>query len=254
MQDLERQLQEVKAQLERVRNFEHNSDENSRFSRSNSDPELPDVSRSPRRMLKARPPHDLSIARAQLFDVGRGILKPLITPSASDSPTRKSSLLSVLPSPEIVQTCLDSYFECIQRRFPILHWPTFYSNLKNIYSQDSSSEHEREIIALSCAVLGLGAHFSSDAQIREESEKLMQSAASQVDIWTDNMGLDQGLTAFLLSLYMSETNTRSTSLVWLSAAIRIAQDKGLHVQGGTWPPIEGEMRKRIWWSFYVSDR
>lgn len=254
VQDLERQLQEVKAQLERLRNSENNSEETSRFSTSYSDPELPDVSRSPRRMLKARPPHDLSIARAHLSDVGRGILKPLIVPSALEHSPRTSATPSVLPPPDIVQPCLESYFECVQRRVPVVHWPTFCRNIQKLYSQDDNAERDRELVALTCAVLGLGAFFSPDTRIRARSEKLMQSAASQIDTWTDNIGLDQCLATFLLSMYMAENNTKSTSWVWLGAAIRIAQDKGLHVQGGTWSPIEGELRKRIWWSLYVSDR
>lgn len=254
VQDLERQLHDVKAQLERLRSFEHTSDDSARFNTSHSEPELPDVSRSPRRMLKARPPHDLSIVRAQLSDVGRGILKPLITPSVPNNVDRNLPVLSVLIPPDMVQPCLESYFECVQRRFPIVHWPTFYSNLQNLYSQDGSIEQERETVALSCAVLGLGALYSPEIQIRERSEKLMQAAASQVDTWTDKVGLDQGLTCLLLSIYMSENNTRSTGWVWLGSGIRVAQDKGLHVQGGAWSSVEGELRKRIWWSLYVCDR
>lgn len=254
MQDLERQLQEVKTQLERLRNYENTADDSPRFNTNYSDPELPDVSRSPRRMLKARPPHDLSVARAQLSDVGRGILKPLITTSSPSIPDHNLPTLSVLLPSDMVQPCLDSYFECVQRRFPIIHWPTFYNKLRILYSQDGGVEQERETVALSCAILGLGAFFSPEAPVREKSEKLMQSAASQVDTWTDKIGIDQALVSFLLSLYMAENNTKSTSWVWLGAAIRIGQDKGLHVQGGTWSNVEGELRKRIWWSLYVYDR
>lgn len=254
VQDLERQLHEAKAQLERMRTFEHSADETSRFETNRSDPGLPDISRSPRRMLKARPPHDLSIARAQLSDVGRGILKPPIGPSSPDSPDRSSALLSSLPPANIIQPCLDSYFECVQRPFPVLHWPTFCSNLQDIYSSDESAEPEREKVALTCAVIGLGALYSPITEIREKSEKLMQLAASHINGWTDKIGLDQGLVAFLISLSMAEGNSRLNGSVWLSAAIRIAQDKGLHVQGGNWSPIEGELRKRIWYSLYVFDR
>jgi len=112
----------------------------------------------------------------------------------------------------------------------------------------------RETIALSFAVLALGALHSQIPEIRELNEPFVMVAYSHMDLWADNIGLDQGIVTFLISIYMNEVNRRSTSWIWLGAAIRVVQDQGLHVQGGRWSPIEGEMRKRIWYSLYVCDR
>lgn len=254
MQDLERQLQETRAQLEQIRASERFSDSPTQYGSAPVEHDIPDVSRSPRRMLKARSPQDLSAARAQLSDVGRGILKPPIAPSTPENPVRRSPPLSALPSREVAQHCLDSYFECCHRRISVLHWPRFCQSFWTLYSEDTSPGMTRETIALCFCVLAVGALLTSDSRIKDLSGNFINLAFSFMDLWVDSIGIDQGLAGFLISIYLSETNKKSPSYVWLGSSIRVVQDRGLHVQGGHWSSVEGELRKRIWYSLYVSDR
>ncbi|KAK5938866.1 hypothetical protein PMZ80_009058 [Knufia obscura] len=254
VQDLERQLQETRAQLERLRAPEHFADLQAYYNPTSVEHDIPDVSRSPRRMLKARPPHDLSAARAQLSDVGRGILKPPIAPATPENPERRIPPLSSLPPREVAQHCLDSYFECVHRRISVLHWPHFCREFWSLYSGDTAPGITRETVALSFAVLGLGALFSQDPRVKDTSSVLISVSVSFMDFWVDSIGVDQALACLFVSIYLAETNKKSTSYVWLGSTIRVAQDRGLHVQGGHWSSLDGELRKRIWYSLYVWDR
>ena len=254
VQDLERQLSEARAQLERARASEHFADQQAHDNITLLDSDLPDVSRSPRRMLKARPPRDLSSSRAQLVDVGRGILKPPITTSNPTDQERGTLATPALPPYEMAQHCLESYLQCFHQRYPVLHWPQFYGAFFDLYATEASSSMARESIALCFAVLGLGAYFSHEDRVKSACEQLMQQAFSRIDFWVDKIGMEQAIACFLISVYLAETNRRSAGFVWLGSSIRIAQDRGLHVQGGNWSAVEGEVRKRTWYTLYVCDR
>ena len=82
VQDLERQLLEARQQLERYHAVERKPDPSTdgrSDTASSIYAEFPSIGKSPRRMLKARAPQDLTNARMQLNDVGRGLLKPPVT-------------------------------------------------------------------------------------------------------------------------------------------------------------------------------
>ena len=254
VQDLERQLQETRAQLERLRASEHFSDLQTSYGPASVEQDIPDVSRSPRHMLKAGTPRDLSAARAQLSDVGRGILKPPLAPSSAGHKDHPSRFLSSLPSREVAQHCLENYFECVHRRISVLHWPLFYQDFWKLYSADTATSMTRETIALRFSVLALGALFSLDPRTKDSSSDFISASFSSLDFLVDPVGIDQGLASFHISIYLAETNKKSTSYVWLGSTIRVAQDRGLHIQGGHWPIVDGELRKRIWYSLYVFDR
>ena len=258
VQDLERQLLEARQQLERVRAKEHKVDPYNEYP---ADPdmqamsEVPAVGRSPRRMLKARTPQDLANARAQLSDFGRGLLKPPVT--GSHPHTLKSPLgleLPPLPSRASADYYLKFYFECIHRQFPVVHWPTFYQGFVDVFENPASSTMPPEWIAMLFVVLACGALSTRDPTRMREAQDFLTRAVSTINFWEDEMSTNQACVAFLASVFLAEVNRKSASWIWLGSAIRIAQDLGLHVQGGQWSPIEGEMRKRVWYSFYVWDR
>ncbi|KAK2762932.1 hypothetical protein FQN53_007423 [Emmonsiellopsis sp. PD_33] len=75
-----------------------------------------------------------------------------------------------------------------------------------------------------------------------------------IDRWQDEFAVDQVRAAMLISIYMYEMNLKSASWVWLGSAVRIAQDLGLHVNSGSWAPMDAEIRKRVWWALYSWER
>lgn len=217
--------------------------------------ELPFVGRSPRRMLKARTPQDLSNVRTQLSDYGRGLLKPPVT-GAPVVPNRKSRSLELppLPSRADADQYLSYYFECIHRQFPVVHWHTFHQHYLEVFDAAATYTMAPEWIAVLFVVLACGALSTRDPSRMPEAQDFLTRAVSTINFWEDDVSTNQAVVAFLASIFLAEVNRKSASWIWLGSAIRIAQDLGLHVQGGQWSPIEGEMRKRIWYSFYAWDR
>lgn len=256
VQDLEKQLQEVRLQLERYRSSEPHTDQSSPPGTGAFDtfPDIADISRSPRRMLKARPPYDLSTTRTQLGDVGRGLFKPLITPLNRDHLSNAISRSTPLPPQEIAQDYLNSYFESVHRRTPIFFWPEFCGHFWTLYTRSPDQGPSAETIALFFAVLALGALFSADSDVKDAADHLIRIATSHIDSFTQTTTIDHALARFLISLYFLEINQKSVAWLWLGNAVQIIQDKGLHVSGGQWPRTDGEIRKRIWYSVYSSER
>ncbi|KIW33024.1 uncharacterized protein PV07_04527 [Cladophialophora immunda] len=259
VQDLERQLLEARQQLERYHSVERNADLSADLraeTAASAYAEFPSIGKSPRRMLKARAPQDLTSARTQLNDVGRGLLKPPVTgvqPRSHTTQTRISDLQG-LPSQPVAENLLHYYHEYIHRLFPVLYWPKFQRNFTAATERSNVQSLPTDWIATLYAVLACGALATHDRGRVPEAQEYLTRAISTINFWEDDVSTNQAIVAFLASLALIEMNRKSASWIWLGSAIRIVQDLGLHVQGGQWSPIEGEMRKRIWYSFYVWDR
>lgn len=259
VQDLERQLLEARQQLDRIHTKEAIVDAHGDFSSDTSSQpltEIPSIGRSPRRMLKARTPQDLSYARTQLSDFGRGLLKPPVTGAQSSSNQRSPRGLELPPLPPRSEAdqYLSFYFECIHRHFPVVHWQTFHQHYREVYDGPSACTMPAEWVAVLFVVLACGALSTRDPSRIPEAQDFLTRAVSTINFWEDEVSIYQAVVAFLASVFLAEVNRKSASWIWLGSAIRIAQDLGLHVQGGQWSPVEGEMRKRVWYSFYVWDR
>lgn len=256
VQDLEKQLLEVRQQLERVRAVEriNNIFTDVRPETATSVlSEFPTVGKSPRRMLKAKSPQDLTNARMHLNDVGRGLLKPPVTGGQHRSHSTHTTV-SDLPVRPVAERLLHYYHESIHRHFPVLYWPRFQRTFA--IAMDRSAAHSLPIdwIAMLYGVLACGALATHDPSRLPEAQDYLTRAISTINFWEDDVSTNQAIVAFLASIALLEMNRKSASWIWLGSAIRIVQDLGLHVQGGQWSPVEGEMRKRIWYSFYVWDR
>lgn len=259
VQDLERQLMDARQQLDRIRAQEHRNDP---FHEYSTDPavqamsDIPTIGRSPRRMLKARTPQDLTHARAQLSDFGRGLLKPPVTGTKMAAHRSNPPGVEVpsLPPRALADQYLHFYFECMHRQFPVLHWESFQQQLVQVYDNPASEAATPEWMAVLFVVLACGALSTRDSSRLQEAQHFLTRAVTSLNFWEDEVSINQAIVGFLASVFLAEINRKSASWIWLGAAIRIAQDLGLHVQGGEWSPVEGEMRKRIWYSFYVWDR
>lgn len=119
-------------------------------------------------------------------------------------------------------------------------------------------QHSRHIwVALFYAVLACGTLMEPQPKSStEESEgaQYLDQCIKSINTWSDELTVDNVRTTLLLSIYFTEINMQSPGWVWLGSAIRVAQDIGLHIDHGAYPPMETEMRRRIWWSVYNWDR
>jgi hypothetical protein len=218
--------------------------------------DVPLIGRSPRRMLKARTPSELSQARANMSDIGRGVLKPPVTnaqPSSSQTATPGLDKQS-LPPRAAANRYLEFYFECIHRHYPVLHWQTFYQGVVEVYDAQSFAMLPPDLVAVIFVVLACGALSTRDPGALQEAQANLTRALSTINFWEDDVSTNQAIVAFLASIFLAEVNRKTASWIWAGSAIRMAQDLGLHIQGGQWTVVQGEMRKRIWYSFYIWDR
>lgn len=215
------------------------------------------IGKSPRRMLKARTPQqDLGFARTQLNDFGRGLLKPPVTAAQPRHELEQEDSFERphLPPQGVAEQLVHLYYDYIHRHFPILHWPTFHQRYLLAYDREGIATMPREWIATLFAVFACGVLYTRSPYRMREGKAFLTQSTSIINFWEDDVSLDQATISFLASIFLAEVNRKSASWIWLGAAIRIAQDLGLHVQGGNWSSTEGEMRKRIWYSFYCWDR
>lgn len=218
--------------------------------------DVPIVGRSPRRMLKARSPQDLSQARINLANVGRGVFKPPVTHTpAMSSPSLPHGMeLPILPSRSCADRFVRHYFEYVHRHYPVLHWGSFEQQYHEAYEGQGLRTLPAELTAVLFSVLACGAICTGDTSVMAEAQNNLTRAVSIMNFWEDDITTNQAVVAFHASIFLAEVNRKTASWIWAGSAIRAAQGLGLHVQGGQWSAIEGEMRKRIWYSLYVWDR
>ena len=217
--------------------------------------DMPSVDRSPQRFLKAKVPQDFSSdIRGYLTDYGRGLVKAPM----SSVPKRKDAEclatdLAALPPAQVADTLLYQYEQGVHRYFPIIHWPTLMSMRNTIYSGAAPSVFPRSAAALLFSVFACGCLFGQNTDSSNHGRQYL-AVADSIDTSTDELNIDHVRIALLASIFLIETNDRSPAWKRLGAAVRIAQDLSLHLSGGQWSAVEGEMRKRIWYSLYSLDR
>ncbi|GFF24657.1 uncharacterized transcriptional regulatory protein C530.05 [Aspergillus udagawae] len=257
VQDLEKQLSSTKQQLQQLRAGMLRSDNLMDLEIDGTglpQLKLPDVGYRPSRRPKAPVLQDLSEARANLRNYGRGILK---VPRPYRQPGPKSLVTADpprLPPKEVANHLLTQYYSCIHCVLPIIHWPSFMVEFENVYRNGSLLGVPREWAAVLFGVLACGSLHTLDPNREEEGKEFIKISCGVVDVWQDHFTLDQARCALLVSIFLYEVNSKSASWVWIGSAVRIAQELGLHIESGPWPVVEREMRRRVWWGMYAWDR
>ncbi|KAJ5819148.1 hypothetical protein N7474_004739 [Penicillium riverlandense] len=255
VQDLEKQLQNTKHQLHQLRSGMLRPDQMD-VDDSSGQPllKLPEIDYRPSRRSNAPITQDLSEVRSNLRRYGRGILK---VPTLYRQEGAKSLLTGdapQLPSKNIADRLLAQYFACIHSVLPVLHWPSFTKEYEKVYESGSLVGVSREWAAILFGVFGCGVVHTLGPKREEEGKEYVRISTGIIDIWEDNFNLDRARAALLVSIFLYEINSKSASWVWIGSAVRVAQEIGLHIDSGPWPPLEGEMRKRLWWGLYTWDR
>ena len=263
MQDLDRQLHEMRQQLERYKALVPRSlapansfaAESILRTPSRELSDMPSVDRSPQRFLKAKIPQDLSPdVRTYLTDYGRGLLKaPMRSITTRRDAECQAADLASLPPAQVANTLLYQYEQGVHRYFPVIHWPTLLSTRNAIYSGAAPSAFPRSAVALLFSVFACGCLFGQTMDSYDHGRQYLAMADS-IDMSIDELHIDRVRTALLASIFLIEVNDRPSAWRRLGATIRIAQNLSLHISGGQWSTVEGEMRKRIWYSLYSLDR
>ncbi|MBZ6376421.1 MAG: fungal specific transcription factor domain-containing protein [Kocuria palustris] len=256
VQDLEKQLQNTKQQLQHLQTGMMRPDRMVDVDEGVSQPmiKLPEIEYRPVRRSKAPIAQDFSDVRSNLRHYGRGILKV-------PTPYRQQAAESVvtadapeLPPKNLADHLLAQYFGCIHSVLPVLHWPAFIAEYEKVYRSGSLLGVSTEWAAVLFGVFACGAIHTNEADREEEGKKYVRTSCGIIDVWHDVFSLDRARAALLASIFLYEVNSKSASWVWIGSAVRVAQEIGLHIDSGPWPAVEGEMRKRVWWGLYAWDR
>ncbi|KAK2795290.1 hypothetical protein FQN50_009783 [Emmonsiellopsis sp. PD_5] len=256
VQDLERQLAQARQQILQLRSGIPKIDSLMDIDLEMHDdaPKIPEIGRRPSRI---NPPilstQVSSNVCWKMQSYGRGLIKPPPTLSNTHPPPLLTADLPPLPPTSVADALLGHYFSSIHSYFPILHWQTLLREHDRISRTGSLRGTSRGWTAVFFAVLACGSLRSGESDLSKGRE-FLQISIGLIDRWQDEFALDQARAAMLISIYMYEMNLKSASWVWLGSAVRIAQDLGLHVNSGSWAPMDAELRKRFWWALYSWER
>lgn len=216
--------------------------------------ELNPVGSPPPRRKKPAVSRDFSQVRSNLTDYGRGLLQ-IPSPYRVVIPqSNKPVEMPDLPARHITDRLLASYYENFHMQFPIIHWSTFGSQCDELYRTQSLVSLGTVWGAVFLCVLACGTLHTLDSSGMQDGKAFLTTAIEMKNHWQDEFSIEDARMAFLTGVFLTELNLKSAGWVWLGSAIRISQDIGLHVESGPWSSIEGEMRRRLWYSIYTWDR
>ncbi|KAJ5088609.1 hypothetical protein N7456_012225 [Penicillium angulare] len=256
VQDLEKQLSTARQQLYQIRSGRLRPDNVMDVDEYAAQPlvQLPEIEYKPARRPKISLTEDLSDARRNIRQHGRGILKVPTPYQQTGAKSVVTGEVPSLPSKEIGDHLVAQYFNCIHSILPVLHWPTFIGEYERVYRAGSISGVSSEWAAVLFGVFACGAIHTVEANREEQGKEFVRISCGIIDVWQDSFNLDRARAALLASIFLYEVNSKSASWVWIGSAVRVAQEIGLHIESGPWPALEGEMRKRLWWGLYAWDR
>ena len=152
-----------------------------------------------------------------------------------------------------------SYLNHVHYWYPALHWPTFSQQVDEVYTTRSFHGMSREWVGQFFAVLACGSLGETELSgtPRGDSNRgtsFFDIATQALTPWPQDLTIAHATAALLLSIFAAESNMRSVGSMWLSNAVRIAQELGINTELESWPIVEGEVRRRLWWSIYSRDR
>ena len=219
---------------------------------------FPSHDQRPTKRRRTIGPYDFSKIGRNMSDYSRGIFRAPNSSFLNPTSGVKSPNLPELPPKDVADALLDTYHAIIHPTYPVLHWPKFQDQYDRVYQEGTLQNVPGIWTGLFFAVLALGA-LHQDRKRREmydetpgpqnwkEAETYFEQSKSQIDMWTDNLSLDNARAALLVSMFLIELNMKSAGWTWLGIATRIAFDIGLHCEAVARPTIELEMCRRVWW-------
>lgn len=217
---------------------------------------LPDIGAEPKRRTRPVPVLDLARARSNIRSFSRGIWKPppQFRPYPTSIPFEWPKV--DLPPKSAVDQLLHAYYTSTHTMTPILHWPTFQQTVEELYKHGRFQALAPSFLSTFFAVLAVGTLFSPEPHHQRSSRgaEYIETARKFIDPWNNDYVLDHARTFVLITYFLNELNLKSAAFTWLSTAVSVAQDIGLSTESGPWPVIEGEMRRRTWWTIFILDR
>ncbi|EMC92334.1 hypothetical protein BAUCODRAFT_78329 [Baudoinia panamericana UAMH 10762] len=257
VQDLEKQLAQAKQQLAQYRTMLQEGGVTDLDSQAPNVPKLHVPEPASKERRQGLPVLDnFDEVRKNIRNYSRGIFKPPPTHRLS-APEPMYMVNTPLPPKNVADRLISHYRASVHVYAPMIHWPSFIQDYENAYRAGTLLHSRHRWVALFFAVLACGTLMDSQpngSAQEQEGAAYLDMCIRTVNTWSDDISIDSVRTTLLISTWFFESNLRSAGWVWLGSSIRLAQDKGLHTDRGPYPPLEAEMRRRVWWSVYNWDR
>ncbi|KAG0022589.1 hypothetical protein BGZ82_010992, partial [Podila clonocystis] len=153
-----------------------------------------------------------------------------------------------LPPKEEMDNLLDMYFRYMYPFAPIFIRRSFMEHY-------NSQRPDLSQILLLNAIFCNACWYSDDPVIKQESTKYFNRAKIILDETYHVSRISTIQALLLMSHHQYGVGNYSGGWLYTGMATRIAHDIGLHRQDvQVNEPEEGEIRRRVWWAVYISDR
>ncbi|CAG8461387.1 10174_t:CDS:2 [Ambispora gerdemannii] len=186
------------------------------------------------------------VANGQIITVPRG--------DCHNKGSSKSAVFE-LPPRELCDQMLDTYFTRVHPYMPFLDPVELREKYENLSNNSS-------ILMLLYAIFAISSRFIDQPAVRKNPDDptttgdgFFERAKELLKDEFDDAQLST-LQALLLMAAYQQGAKNSRTWIYTGLAIRIAQDMGLHRDSAKWSldETQTEVRKRVWWSCYMSDR
>lgn len=181
---------------------------------------------------------------------------------AGQSPFSSVSTYAELPSKDVTRNLCYYSLSCATCLVRIIHVPSFYEKLDNIYDRpiDTLNQEETHFLGLVYSVLALGCMYNSldgsspskmaYQEATEEGMKYYKSARAIVQDITECRDLTSLQALLFIILFLQATSNLSACYAFVGIALRSALRMGLHrnIQHAQIDTVEDETRRRV---FYV---
>jgi len=141
----------------------------------------------------------------------------------------------------------------------IFDWDHFIDCYNAAYKRRSFATVSSGWIALFYAVLAVSTLLAAEGSVDTpvyglEGRHLIEQTTKILGDGPEHLESDHCYAALLASMYYVEINERSAGRKYLTCAVELAYDIGLHEENETLPVVESEYRRRLWWWVYSWDR
>ncbi|KAF9116511.1 hypothetical protein BGX27_001805 [Mortierella sp. AM989] len=161
-----------------------------------------------------------------------------------------------MPPRDLAEHLIELYFIYVHPNMPVVHKPSFMRQYRN------PDPLKRPPRVLMNAMFAIASRFSDHPEIVGSDpegfgDEYFDRAKRLIDFEYE-LPRQSSIQALLLMVTYRFASAKSGGRVWvmLGMAIRMAQDLGMHRNAARWhlPPLETEVRKRLWWACYIMDR
>lgn len=179
--------------------------------------------------------------------------------------------LDGFPPANVAEFLVSSFFRHSEANYYYMDRARFRERVARLYRDGLSADTESDpgLIALALMVFAMGSQFAHLQAPRGQEQKPPASVFKQgpgmvfylkaklllPDVITQ-CTLEGIQVCFLMALFLLPSNSSDLSYVHHGIAIKMAIAAGLHrkTMGSNFDPVVAEVRNRLWWSLYVSER